>query len=169
MRSAILSSFLMIAVLLPTHSLARCIPFADAGKHIGETKCITGKVLRVEQGADGVHYLDFCKEPRGCAFTAVIFPGDLRHIGDVRKLEGKSVELHGELKEYDGGAQIVVSEARQIRGEEVRMPPLPKNYDVEQRGHYSAGIFRHPKTSYTPSKKRQPATLPVDIPDDSQE
>jgi hypothetical protein len=166
MRSAILSFFLAVAVLLPAHSLARCISFTDAGKHIGETKCVVGKVLRVEQGTDGVHYLDFCKEPRGCSFTAVIFPADLRHIGDVRRLEGKSVEVHGELTEYEGGAQIIVSEPRQLKGEASHIPPLPRNYDVEQRGHYSSGIFRHPRASWTPAKKRQPATLPVDIPDD---
>ena len=76
-------------------------------------------VKAFEQGADGVHYLDFCKEPRGCSFTAVIFPGDLRHVGDVRKLEGKSVEVHGDVKEYDGGAfrllELAIRRAKESR------------------------------------------------------
>jgi hypothetical protein len=169
MRSAFLPFLLAIAVLLPTHSLARCIPFAEAGKHVGETKCITGKVLRVEQGTNGVHYLNFCKELSGCSFTAVIFSRDLRHIGDLRDLQGKSIKIRGKVTKYDGRAEIIVREPRQLKGEISKIPALPKNYDVERRGHYSAGIFRHPKQTRAPAKKRQPATLPIDIPDDSPE
>jgi hypothetical protein len=168
MRSSTMVPWFALALLFPVFSIAACIPVSEAGKHIGETKCVTGKVLRVEQGTDGVHYLNFCDDSKGCPFTAVIFPEDLKHIGDVRQLQGKSVEVHGDLREYDGEAQIIVSEPQQLKGEVAHIPPLPKNYDVEQKGHYSAGIFRHPKT-YSTTKKRQPATLPVEIPEDPEQ
>jgi hypothetical protein len=35
-----------------------CIPGQEAGQHIGESKCVAGKVLRVKVGAKGVHFLD---------------------------------------------------------------------------------------------------------------
>jgi hypothetical protein len=36
-----------------------CIPGQEAGQHIGESKCVAGKVLSVKVGAKGVHFLDF--------------------------------------------------------------------------------------------------------------
>jgi len=159
---------LCLILILPVISRARCIPVNEAVQHIGETKCVTGKVVRVDKGADGAHYLSFCKEAKGCPFTAVIFPEDLKHIGDVRALQGKSVEVHGDVKEHDGQAEIVVSEPRQLKGEQAKLPPMPKGYDVEQRGHYSAGNSSHPYPTST-STKRQPASIPVNIPEDPEQ
>jgi hypothetical protein len=86
----------------------------------------------------------------------------------VRRLEGKSVEVHGDVTQYDGHAQIIVSESRQLKGEASHLPPLPKTYDVEERGHYSSGIFSHPRATHAPSKKRQMPTLPAQLPDDEE-
>jgi DNA/RNA endonuclease YhcR with UshA esterase domain len=147
---------------------AACISPNEAAKHIGETKCVSGKVVRIEQDNNGAHYLQFCQDSKRCSFAAVIFPEDLKHIGDVRQLQGKFIEVHGDVKEYDGGTEVIVSESRQLKGEAASIPPLLKNYDVEKKGHYSAGVFSHPKT-YSTTKKRQPATLPVNIPDDPPE
>jgi hypothetical protein len=85
----------------------------------------------------------------------------------VRQLAGRTIEIRGPLKGYDGRAQIVLEEARQLSGD-ARIPPLPKNYDVEKKGHYSAGNISRPKTRTT-YKKKVPATLPVELPGDSEE
>jgi hypothetical protein len=116
-----------------------------------------------------VHYLDFCEDFRLCPFTVVIFPSDLKSVGDVRQLQGRVVEIHGPVKEYDGRAEIVLQEPRQLSGGAATILPLPKNYDVEQKGHYSAGKFSHPKARHKPRKKRHPATLPIEIPEDEPE
>lgn len=145
---------------------ADCLPLEDARKHIGEIKCVTGKVVRVKQGARGVHFLDFCDDFRLCPFTVVVFPGDLKNVGDIRQLQGRLIEVHGQVKEYDGRAEIILEEYRQLSGSMTRIPPLPKNYDVEKKGRYSAGTFSHPKVTKQPSKKRQTANLPIDIPED---
>jgi hypothetical protein len=71
------------------------------------------------------------------------------------------------VKEYDGCAEIILEQYRQVNGSTPRIPLLPKNYDVEKKGGYSAGTFSHPKAGKTPSKKRQTAKLPIDIPEDS--
>jgi len=143
---------------------ADCLPVSEAHNHIGETRCITGKVFRIKHGSRGTTFFDFCEDFRVCPFTAVIFAGHLKDIGDVRQLANKVIEVHGPLKNYDGRAEIVVSELRQLGGEGARIPKLPKEYDVEKKGKYSAGSFSLPKPPYTTSKKRQPATLPVEIP-----
>jgi hypothetical protein len=129
---------------------------AEARKHVGEVKCVTGMVVRVQQGARGVHFLDFCEDFRLCTFTVVIFPSDLKNVGDVRQLKGRMVEIHRQVKEYDGRAEIILEEYRQLGGAGARIPPLPKNYDVEKKGPYSAGTFSHPKAARKTSKKQKP-------------
>jgi hypothetical protein len=149
---------------------AECIPYTEALKHIGENRCVSGKVVQVKPGAKGIHYLDFCVDYRTCTFTAVVFRGDLKHVGDVRQLEGRVVEIHGDIKLYDERAEIVLHDASQLGGAAIHVPPLPKDYDVERKGHYSAGSFSHPQTSSGSStKKRQPATIPALIPNDPSE
>ncbi|MGC1647435.1 MAG: hypothetical protein WA741_16580 [Candidatus Sulfotelmatobacter sp.] len=132
-----------------------CIPIQDAGQHVGETKCVTGKVLRIKVGAKGVHFLDFCEEQMASPSTVLVFASGLKDVGDVRRLEGRSIEIHGAVKLYDGRAEIILNRISQITGGAAMIPPLPKNYDVENRGHYSAGHVRPTKkpakTKATPS------------------
>jgi rRNA processing protein Gar1 len=160
-------AWLFGTLLLSRLAWPDCVPFDEARKHIGEVKCVMGKVVRVKQGERGVHFLDFCDDFRLCTFTVVVFPGDLKSVGDVRELQGRIIEIHGPVKEYDGRAEIVLQEYRQLGGSGARIPPLPKNYDVEKKGRYSAGTFSHPKAGKTPSRKRQTAKMPIDIPEDS--
>jgi hypothetical protein len=135
---------------------ADCLPIGEAGKHVGETKCVTGKVLRVKVGAKGVHFVDFCEDQLACPFTVVVFPHDLKDVGDVRRLTGRVIEIHGPVKLYDGRAEIILNRVSQVTGGSTLIPPLPKNYDVEKQGHYSAGRMRPTKK---PAKvKGTPAT-----------
>jgi len=76
------------------------MPFDQAKQQVGETRYLRGKVLRIEQSMRGVHYLDFSEDHRLCPFTAVIFPSDLKSVGDVRQLQGRVVEIHGPVKQY---------------------------------------------------------------------
>jgi hypothetical protein len=149
---------LTASLLLSALAWGDCLPPEDARKHIGEIKCITGKVVRVKQGARGVHFLDFCDDFRLCPFTVVIFPGDLKNVGDIRQLEGRLIEVHGQVKEYDGRAEIILEEYRQLSGSTARIPPLPKNYDVEKKGRYSAVTFSHPKPRKNLPRRGKPPT-----------
>lgn len=155
-----------LLVLFPALSWAACIPFDQARKHIGETQCVSGRVLRVETGNRGVHYLDFCEDDGSCSFSVVVFSSDLKRVGDVEQLAGKTVEIRGEVKEYDGRAEIVLDNAKQLGGEATRLPPLAKSFDVEQRGHFSPGRSSRPKRVTT--KKKPAATLPIEIPEDAE-
>jgi len=142
----------LIIVLSPISARAAdCLPIHEAGQHIGEVKCVTGKVMRVKIGDKGVHFLDFCEDQMACPFTVVIFSHDLKDVGDVRRLAGRTIEIRGALKIYDGRPEIILSRISQIEGGAAMIPPLPKTYDVENRGHFSAGRMRPTKK---PTKKK---------------
>lgn len=63
---------------------------------------MTGKVLRVKVGTGGVHFLDFCEDHMACPFSVVVFPRDLKDVGDVRRLAERVIEISGRVKLYDG-------------------------------------------------------------------
>lgn len=145
---------------------ADCVPFAEARQHVGKTQCIRGTVLRVKEGSKGMTFLDFCEDYRTCPFTVVVFPSDLKHVGDVRQLQGRAVEIKGSIQDYDGRAEIILRNPQQLGKGAALVPPLPKDYDVERRGHYSAGKFSHPKDSKKQARKKGQA---VGIEDPSEE
>ena len=148
--------FLGLAFSLSLHA-SDCIPIHEAGQHVGETKCVTGKVVRVKASSGGVHFLDFCEDQMACPFTVVVFSHNLKDVGDVRRLAGRTIEIHGPVKLYDGRPEIILDRISQITGGAAMIPPLPKNYDVENRGHYSAGHLRPAKK---PAKVKAVPTPP---------
>ncbi|HVA00923.1 MAG TPA: hypothetical protein VMV34_04615 [Terriglobia bacterium] len=92
-----------------------CVAFDRAGHHTGENTCVSGRVLRVFTARSGSTFLDFCKDYRQCPFTSVIFAGDRSQFGNVASLEGKRVQITGEITTYNGRAEIIIHEPRQIR------------------------------------------------------
>jgi hypothetical protein len=97
----------------------------------------------------------------------VIFPGDLKSVGDVRPLQGRTVEIPGQVKEYDGRTEIVLEEYRQLNGAGARISPLPKNYD-EKRATTARGTFSHPKAKRK-TTKRQPPNVITQAPEDPEQ
>lgn len=159
----------LILLLSPISARAAdCLPIHEAGQHIGETKCVTGKVVRVKVGTKGVHFLDFCEDQMACPFTVVVFGHDLKDVGDVRRLAGRTIEIHGALKIYDGRPEIILSRISQIEGGAAMIPPLPQNYDVENRGHFSAGRMR-PTKKPTKTKPTPNPSATYDVEGDDQE
>jgi hypothetical protein len=94
----------------------------------------------------------------------VVFARDLQDVGDVRALEGKTIEIHGRIKEYKGQAEIILNDVRQLSGPVTKLPPLPKNYDVENQGEYSAGQYGIPKKP-NPGKKSPDTAPPSTVPE----
>ena len=140
--------FAALAVVLSAAAAAcasDCLPIGEAAHHVGETKCITGRVTHVKVGSKGVHFIGFCEEQAACPFSVVVFASDLKDVGDVRRLQGRVIEIHGTVKLYDGRAEIILNRISQLTGGSTLIPPMPKNYDVEKQGHYSAGRMRPTK------------------------
>jgi DNA/RNA endonuclease YhcR with UshA esterase domain len=177
LRFLLKTAVLAGAVFTTSHALAAdCVHFSEARRHLGKTQCVIGTVVHVKEGSNGVTFLDFCENYETCPFTVVVFQGDLRRVGDVRQLAGRAIEIKGTVEEYDGRAEIILRHPQQLGDSASLLIPLSKNaalaptlpgeYDVERRGHYSAGKLKHPKKAKAPAKKKQGA--PVSIEDSSQ-
>ena len=153
---------------------AECVSFAEARHHIGQTQCVSGTVFHVKEGRNGVTFLDFCKDYEVCPFTVVVFESDLRKVGDVRQLKGRQVQIRGTIEEYDGRAEIILKNPQQLGETASLLPPLsrdaalapslPADYDVERRGHYSAGKFKRPKKVKATTPKKQGAPISTEEP-----
>lgn len=155
----------LLPILLFSVSLAaKCVPMGEALKHIGDTVCVAGKVRTVTESPNGAWFLNFCDDYRECPFTVVAFARDMRDAGDVRFLAGKEVEVHGKVREYQGRAEIILRDRRQLRGESAKLPPVPKDYDVSRHGRYSA-TAKSSKSSQSSSKSKPPpaARNPSDV------
>jgi len=144
-----------------------CVSFAEASKHVGTAQCVSGTVLHVADGGNGVTFLTFCQDHKTCPFTVVVFPDDLEKVGDIQQLEGRMIEIKGTIQDHDGRAEIVLRHTQQL-GESafVVVPPVPTDYDVERRGHYSAGKYSHPKAKK--SHKKQGAPISIEDPGEPQ-
>ena len=92
-----------------------CVDFHDAGSHIGEEACISGRVLRVFVSRASNTFLDFCADYRDCPFTSVVFSSDREKFGDLQTLRGRQVEIRGSVTLYNGRAEIIIHGPDQIR------------------------------------------------------
>jgi hypothetical protein len=167
----VLPLVLELALIVPAFAERRpvvtetpvCSSFIEAKKQIGKKQCVSGKVLNVSQSPGGMTFLDFCEDYLACPFTVVVFPEDLHHVGDLKQLVGKTVEVIGKVKDYDGRAEIVLQDSEQLGGEVKKLPRVPKEFDVEQRGKFSPGTFHAPKNRKASHKKAKlPTTIDVE-------
>ena len=142
-----------------------CLTISDAHKHVGKNHCVSGLVVRVEDGTNGVTFLDFCPDYRSCPFTVVVFPADIDRVGDLRQLQGRVIAIKGRIEEYDDRAEIILRHPQQLGEHAAMLTALPKDYDVARRGHVSAGSPRLPKAKKAKHKRQGP---PISIEDPEQ-
>jgi DNA/RNA endonuclease YhcR with UshA esterase domain len=145
-----LSILLLSTALWPGAAAAKCIPYTEADNLIGDQVCVTGTVVKVVQSNSGTFFLNFCEKYRDCPFTVVVFPSNLKDVGDVRVLEGKTIEIFGKITSWRGHAEIVLKDTRQLKGESAKLPPVPKEYDVERKGKFSPKAPSSSKDKTTP-------------------
>jgi hypothetical protein len=92
-----------------------CVKIEQAVEHTGENTCVSGRVLRVFTSRSGNTFLDFCTDYRRCPFTSVIFASARSQFGNLAALEGRKVEIRGEITSYNDRAEIIIREPQQIR------------------------------------------------------
>jgi hypothetical protein len=95
-----------------------CADIRNAGPMVGKNGCVAGLVLRVYTARTGNTFLDFCQDYRTCPFTSVIFSADKGKFGNLESLQGKRVEIRGNVVTYQGHAEIIVHDPQQVRGGE---------------------------------------------------
>jgi hypothetical protein len=160
------ASAIAVVVTFAAMAMGRCLPISEAPSRVGDAACITGEVQKVIVSEDGSHHLDFCGDSTTstptsashwsgapCPFSAVVLPRYLRDVGDVRQLEGKTIEIYGKITAYHGRPEMLLRDIKQLRGEASKIPPIPKGYDVEKRGYVKAGQFKATKQVRPTSKK----------------
>jgi hypothetical protein len=92
-----------------------CISYVDAGNFVGESKCVFGKVEKVYASSGGTIFLDFCPDYKTCPFSAVIFKSDSVKFSDPEQYQGKTIEITGSVKTYQGRPEIILNDASQIK------------------------------------------------------
>jgi hypothetical protein len=109
---------LLAALLLfaPAAFAEDCLTLDQVSQNVGKNVCVTAKVLKVYEARSGHTYFDFCEDFRDCPFTAVVFRGDKKNVGDLKQYEGKEIKIYGELKDYKGKPEIIISDRRQFSG-----------------------------------------------------
>lgn len=106
-----LTILMLAAITLPT--AAATISPADASKHIGETVTVEG-LASVYQARSGVTFVDLGGAGRNAAFTGVIFRDKAGAFPNVTSYSGKTVNVTGPVKLYNGKPEITLERADQL-------------------------------------------------------
>jgi DNA/RNA endonuclease YhcR with UshA esterase domain len=86
---------------------------ADADKHIDESMIVTGKVVSVSIRPTIV-FLNMDKAYPDSPFTAVIMAKNTNGFGDLKALEGQSIEVSGKIKSFHDKPEIVMDSTNQL-------------------------------------------------------
>jgi DNA/RNA endonuclease YhcR with UshA esterase domain len=98
----------------PTNAAAPAkIGAADAVKHYDREMIVTGKVAQVTFRPTIV-FLNLDQPHPDSPFTAVIRSEKTNLFGDLKLLEGKSVEVRGKLKKYNGKPEMILDSTNQL-------------------------------------------------------
>ncbi|MHB8301207.1 MAG: hypothetical protein ACYDC6_00010 [Acidobacteriaceae bacterium] len=131
--------------------LASAAPLAHAGKktcivpnealaHVNKNVCVTARVYRVVDTADGTHFLDVCSPKTAdidCHFFIVNFSQDEKSVGDLQSLAHQTIHIRGTVHTVQGRADIVLSSKRQLHGGKEKFQPNPqlvKSFSAENGG-----------------------------------
>jgi hypothetical protein len=96
-------------------SPSACVDFRNAPPLEGKSGCVAGKVLKVFSSRAGNTFLDFCEDYHDCPFTSVVFASDKSKFGDLESLQGRRVEIQGDVVAFRGHAEIIIHDPQQVR------------------------------------------------------
>jgi DNA/RNA endonuclease YhcR with UshA esterase domain len=99
---------------------------ADADKHLDESVVVTGKVAQVTIHT-AIVFLNIDQPFPDSPFTAVIMAKNTNGFGDLKSLEGKSVEISGKLKAFHDKPEIVMDNTNQLLVVDTNAPAPAKN------------------------------------------
>ncbi len=91
------------------------ISYTEAPEHVGEYACVAGKVDHVYTSQKGTIFINFCSDYKTCSFGAVIFVSDAYKFPNPNQYEGKTVEITGLIRTYQGRTEIVLNDPGQIK------------------------------------------------------
>jgi DNA/RNA endonuclease YhcR with UshA esterase domain len=89
-------------------------PPEEAGKHIGETATVTGRVHGFHQSGKGNIFLNMGGKYPNQAFTAFIPSSSAGQFSNPQQYEGKTIAVSGKITLYRGKPEVVVTSPSQI-------------------------------------------------------
>jgi len=92
-----------------------CLPASRASAIVGEHGCVAGRVSRVTFQKNGSTHLSLCPPKSDCSFHVVVHKRDLPTVGDLAYLRGKRVALIGDVRNYRGHPQMVLTSREQVQ------------------------------------------------------
>jgi len=95
-------------------STSQCIDYTEAPAHIGEHRCVTGRVNHVYTSPKGNIFLNFCADYQTCPFVGVIFSSEAYKFPGIQNYKGRTVEITGLLTSYKGRPEIIIDDPTQI-------------------------------------------------------
>ncbi len=87
----------------------------SAANFINKKVTVMGIVDEVHVTNSGTYYLNMGGKFPDNTFSAVIFAADTSNFGDIKKYEGKGVEITGVVKKYKDSIEIVIKKKNQIK------------------------------------------------------
>lgn len=100
----------MPAAAMPTGTVAA----SQAQNHVGQHITVEGVVSEVHASANAT-FIDIGGRYPDETFTGVIFGDDESGFSDLQGLEGKTVDITGTVKLYNGRPEIVLTSKDQLR------------------------------------------------------
>ena len=117
----LIAAAILLAKTDPLPQSAKRIDYTEAPNHVGEYACVSGKIDHVYTSQKGTVFLNFCQDYKTCPFGIVIFGEDAHKFPNPQQYEGKTLEITGLIKAYQGRPEIVLNAPDQIK-----IPPSPR-------------------------------------------
>jgi DNA/RNA endonuclease YhcR with UshA esterase domain len=110
------TAVVIISLLAVTPALAETIAPSDAPKYLGKSVTVEGVVSEVHHTASGkAIFIDIGGHYPDNALAGVIFSDDAPKFPDIDSLEGKTVDITGPIKSYQGRPEIILNDPAQIK------------------------------------------------------
>lgn len=88
---------------------------SEARSHAGERVTVEGAVSAIHTAGSGVTFLDIGGSFPNNAFAAVIFKDDVGKFRDLDTFNGKTIDVTGSVRLYQGKPEIVLNDPAQIK------------------------------------------------------
>ncbi len=94
---------------------AQTLQPAEAQAHAGQTVTVEGAVSNVHKISNGITFIDMGGKFPDNTFTAVILAADAAKFPDMDSLNGKTVDVTGQVRLYKGKPEILLKDPAQIK------------------------------------------------------
>jgi DNA/RNA endonuclease YhcR with UshA esterase domain len=117
MRTLVFAFVLELGLMLAAASAhAETIAPNEAPNHVGQNVTVEGTVSEVDHAASrGVTFIDMGGHYPNNPFAAVIFKDDTDKFPDVDTLNGRTIDVTGLIRLYQGRAEIILNDPAKIK------------------------------------------------------